>query len=267
MTDIDVTDEESRKTAGARIDPPDTLEGSHVLAIETARDACSVAVIRSDGFAASATTLVPRSHAEHLVPMAVAVTDRAGLRFNEIGVVAVSAGPGSYTGLRIGVSVAKGFAMAHGASLVGVPTLEAYAHSVTHLSRLYGLTVERVAIALTARQSEIYFAVFGAATWPQMQTLLQPSVLEQSEAANVLDTALGEASTLVAGDAAADLAGLLRSRNVTEWSLTPSALSVGAVGIQRARKEQFDDVRLFEPQYLRDYVAGSSRSVFERLTL
>ena len=261
-----MTGEETGKTPGDRIDRAEESRAPNVLAIETAGDACSVAVIRGGDDRASATTLRPRSHAEQLVPMAVRVVDAAGLRFDEIDVVAVSSGPGSYTGLRIGVSTAKGFARAHGANLVGVPSLQAHAHSVAQAIRLYGDTAHRIAIALTARQSEIYFALFDTTGWPRVDTVVEACVVETAEAAEILDAGPHENDLIVAGDAAEGVVGVLDTRQVDTWKLVPSALSVATLGRQRALAGHFDDIRQFEPHYLKDYVAGISRSVFERLT-
>jgi tRNA threonylcarbamoyladenosine biosynthesis protein TsaB len=239
----------------------------HMLAIETAREACSVAVLRKDGFVTSATTLRPRSHAEQLVPMAVRAVEQAGLRFRDVEVVAVSAGPGSYTGLRIGVSTAKGFATAHGAHLTGVPTLEAYARAVAHSSRLYGRSPGQIAIALSARQSEIYFGLFEVTDRNGVLSLRDAVVVERSDAAKGLLNLKRDSLLLVAGDAAKGLVQEIRNENVAEWHFIPTALSVGALGMARAESGHFDDVQTFEPHYLKDYVAESGKSVFDRLTL
>lgn len=246
-----------------------SIRNHHVLAIESARDACSVAVLCRDGSAASSTTLRPRSHAERLVPMAMQVVDRVGLRFNEIDVVAVSAGPGSYTGLRIGVSAAKGFAMAHGGRLVGVSTLLAYARTVAHSSRLYGRLPDRIAIALSARKTELYFAVFETRKESgQLRPLVKPAVLDVAEAADDIAAIPSDQLVLVAGDGAQDLIDRLGTLDqVRKWSFIPTALSIAEIAVERARAGHFDDVRSFEPHYLKDYVAGNSKSVFERLTL
>jgi tRNA threonylcarbamoyladenosine biosynthesis protein TsaB len=238
-----------------------------VLAIESARDACSVAVLRNDGSASSATNLRPRSHAEQLVPMAVGAVELAGLQFDEIDVIAVSAGPGSYTGLRIGVSAAKGFATAYGADLVAVGTLHAYAFTVASTMRLYGRVADRIAVALVARQAEIYFALFDAASGPSGPSVLaEPSVRDLADVARELSSVADRFTTVVAGDAAGKIIrGASSNSLLREWRFIPTALSVGEIAIVRARAGHFDDVTSFEPHYLKDYVAETGRSVFDRL--
>src|SRR5690554_576977 len=95
----------------------------NLLAIETATNVCSVAVAQSGRLRAEISLSRPRAHAEHLVPMIQDALRYADVRADQLQVVAVSSGPGSYTGLRIGVSTAKGLAEAVEAALVGVPTL------------------------------------------------------------------------------------------------------------------------------------------------
>ena len=199
--------------------------------------------------------------------MAARVIDQAGLHFSEMEVVAVSAGPGSYTGLRIGVSTAKGFSMAYGARLVGVPTLHAYAQTVARSSRLYGVAPDRIAIALTARQSEIYYAVFEITVNNEVVAAGSASVADRSDAAKELRDMRRDTRVLVAGDGARALVQEVQREHVSQWHLIPTALSVGTLAMARSRSGHFDDVETFEPQYLRDYVAESGKSIFDRLTI
>ncbi|NNE46060.1 MAG: tRNA (adenosine(37)-N6)-threonylcarbamoyltransferase complex dimerization subunit type 1 TsaB [Rhodothermales bacterium] len=243
-------------------------EAVNLLAIETARNACSVAVIGSNGVCAGATNLRPRSHAEQLVPMAMRVVAAAGLSFPQLDTIAVSAGPGSYTGLRIGVSTAKGFASAYGAQIVGVPTLQAYAHAADHLSRLRQNRPELVAIALTARRSELYFGVFEMKNGDGLPSmLLDACVLSIDDSLDALAGLAGGRMVGVAGDAAKGLVAATKDRfRAIEMEFVPSAMSIGKIGLERANAGHVDDLRSFEPYYLKDYVARvSDKSVFERL--
>lgn len=243
--------------------------GPTILAIETARDACGVAVLRPDGRAASATTLRARSHAEQLVPMAVRTIEEAGLEFRGIDAIAVSAGPGSYTGLRIGVSTAKGFASAYGARLIGVPTLQAYALSIARSCTLYGQDVDLIAVALHARQTELYFGLFEAGTsGATPSALVESCVVTVDEAAGRLAEADSGRIIRIGGDAAGTLVQAAADTTDTyEAHFVPGAMSVGLIGLERLLQGHFEDPGSFEPRYLKDYVARHGGSMFERLSV
>src|SRR6478752_197024 len=100
-----------------------------LLAIDTALSACAAAVFESDTDEMLAYESIPmeRGHAEALMPLIARVMDHARVEFRELGRVAVTVGPGSFTGLRVGISAARGIALACSCPAVGVSTLAAYA--------------------------------------------------------------------------------------------------------------------------------------------
>jgi tRNA threonylcarbamoyladenosine biosynthesis protein TsaB len=130
-----------------------------VLAIDTALAACSAAVLdtASGGVVAGESLPMLRGHAEALMPLVARVMQRAELGFSEIDRVAVTTGPGSFTGLRVGISAARGIALAADRPAVGVSTLSAFA--APHLAE--DKTV-RVIAAIDARHEHVYLQVFGA---------------------------------------------------------------------------------------------------------
>src|SRR2546430_11211690 len=94
-----------------------------VLAIDTALEACSAAVLdTSGGTTASETVVMTRGHAEALMPLIARVMIRAGIEFGDLDRIAVTTGPGSFTGLRVGISAARGIALAAGKSAIGLST-------------------------------------------------------------------------------------------------------------------------------------------------
>ena len=146
-----------------------------VLAIDTALAACSAAVLDTvfGGVIASESLPMVRGHAEALIPLIARVMAHAELGFFDIDRVTVTTGPGSFTGLRVGISAARGIALAADKPAFGVTTLSAYA--APHLAE--DKTV-RVIAAIDARHNHVYLQVFG----PSGRTALAPRLAPLNEA-------------------------------------------------------------------------------------
>ena len=166
-----------------------------ILAIDTALGACSAAVVDTAVSANSVHESEPmeRGHAEALMPMVARVMQRAGFGFAALDRVAVTTGPGSFTGLRVGIAAARGIALAAGKPAVGLTTLAAYAAPLFAVN-----DVVPVAAAIDARHDQIYLQVFG----PGGRSIVSPRIAPLREA---LRMAAGGAPRLV-GTAAAMLA-------------------------------------------------------------
>lgn len=123
---------------------------TRILAVETATRACSVALLW-DGECEEELRLTPNRHAEVLVPMTRALLDRAGRRYDELDALAFGSGPGSFTGLRIGIAVTQGLALGAGLPVVPVSSLLALAARVD---------AARVLAAIDARMSQVYWNVY-----------------------------------------------------------------------------------------------------------
>ena len=130
-----------------------------VLAIDTSLTACSAAVFDAGLgaiLAIESFTLV-RGHAEALMPLIARVMDQGAIDFSELDRIAVTVGPGSFTGLRVGISAARGISMAAGKTVVGVSTLAAYAAPY-----IAEVRADAVITAIDARNGNVYFQVFGS---------------------------------------------------------------------------------------------------------
>jgi tRNA threonylcarbamoyladenosine biosynthesis protein TsaB len=130
-----------------------------VLAIDTALGACAAAVLDTDAgrVVASETLAMQRGHAEALMPLLARVMDAAGAEFAELDRIAVTVGPGSYTGLRVGIAASRGIALVTGKPAVGLSTLAAFAapHMATGETRA-------IVAAIDARHGHVYLQVVGA---------------------------------------------------------------------------------------------------------
>ena len=129
-----------------------------VLAIDTALEACAAAVLDTghDEMLAHESHAMQRGHAEALMPLIARVIDRAGFGFADLDRIAVTAGPGSFTGLRVGIAAARGIALAAGKPAVGLSTLAAYAAPFIAADK----TLPVVA-AVDARHDHVYLQIFG----------------------------------------------------------------------------------------------------------
>jgi tRNA threonylcarbamoyladenosine biosynthesis protein TsaB len=152
-----------------------------VLAIDTALEACSAAVLDTGVGAVAAHESLPmqRGHAEALMPLIARVMQRAGSKFDEIDRIAVTTGPGSFTGLRVGISAARGIALATGKSAVGITTLAAYAAPFIAAD-----DSQPVVAAIDARHEHVYLQVFG----PGGRTIVPPRILPLREALRLAAT-------------------------------------------------------------------------------
>ncbi len=166
-----------------------------VLAIDTALAACSAAVFDTSagGLRAHESLPMVRGHAEALMPLIGRVTDRARIGFGEIDRIAVTVGPGSFTGLRVGIAAARGIALASGKPAYGITTLAVYA-----APQIAGDDTIPVAVAVDARHEHVYLQVFG----PGGRTLVAPRIASIRDAVRV--TATGPAR--IVGNAASLLA-------------------------------------------------------------
>jgi tRNA threonylcarbamoyladenosine biosynthesis protein TsaB len=146
-----------------------------VLAIDCALDACSAAVFDSDPgtIVASQTRIMTRGHAEALMPLIARVMDEAEVEFKELDRIAVTVGPGSFTGLRVGISAARGIALAAAKPAIGLTTLAGLA--APHIA---ADDTTPVVAAIDARHDHVYMQVFG----PGGRTLLAPRIAPLREA-------------------------------------------------------------------------------------
>jgi tRNA threonylcarbamoyladenosine biosynthesis protein TsaB len=128
-----------------------------VLAIDTALEACAAAVLNTENGTVTLQSLpMVRGHAEALMPLIDGVMKEAGVRFSDLDRIAVTTGPGSFTGLRVGIAAARGMALSTGKLAIGVTTLEAYAAPlIAHDDKT------AVAVAIDARHQHVYLQIFA----------------------------------------------------------------------------------------------------------
>jgi tRNA threonylcarbamoyladenosine biosynthesis protein TsaB len=168
-----------------------------ILAIDTALDACAAAVLDTEAGKLIAQESLPmkRGHAEALMPLIARVMQAARLSFTALDRIAVTTGPGSFTGLRVGISAARGLALAAAKPAVGLTTLSAYAASIVSQNR-----PAPVFSAIDARHDHVYVQIVAG----DGSQLVRPQVLSIDEAI--------AASTFGAPHLVGNAAGLLADR-------------------------------------------------------
>src|SRR5919201_2617845 len=140
-----------------------------VLAIDTALNACSAALLDLDtrGIVASETLPMVRGHAEALMPLVARVMNQAAIEFTELDRIAVTTGPGSFTGVRVGISAARAIALAAAKPAIGLSTLAAFAAPLIAED-----DSTNVVAAIDARHAHVYLQVFGRSG----RTLVSPRI-------------------------------------------------------------------------------------------
>jgi tRNA threonylcarbamoyladenosine biosynthesis protein TsaB len=217
-----------------------------ILCLETATTNCSVALsFEGKQIALKEDYDVKYSHAERLHRYIEEVLAFAKATKEDLSAIAVSKGPGSYTGLRIGVSAAKGLAFALDVPLISIPTLASLAMQVA-------ATPDALIIPmLDARRMEVYSAVFDHENNPVRET--QAEILEPTHFAHYLEK--GEVSFI--GSGVPKFSEICEHPNaIFVENKLPSAAQMCLLAYQKYKKEDFEDVAYFEPYYLKDFIAG-----------
>lgn len=216
-----------------------------ILNLETATTNCSVAVARNGELIyIREDTSQKYSHAEELHLFIQDTMTHAGLSFSDLDAVAVSQGPGSYTGLRIGVSAAKGLCFALDLPLIGVPTLQALAQQAMDRGAMF------VVPLLDARRMEVYSAVFDSKGHETRETRAQ--IVDDT---SFLDY-VRQGKTLLLGPGAAKCEAILHHPNFEfDPKAIPSAREMAPLSYKQFIEGSFEDVAYFEPFYLKDFIA------------
>lgn len=186
------------------------------------------------------------SHAERLHVFIEEIIKEAGITFKELSAIAVSQGPGSYTGLRIGVSAAKGLAYALNIPLIAVDTLQTLASQVTISS---GFIVPMI----DARRMEVYSAIFSP-NFENKRTV-QAEIIDESSFNDL------EEIVYFVGDCADKCKTVLTKNNFIflEEIKYPSAKEMSFLSFEKYKISNIVDVAYFEPYYLKDFLITSSK--------
>lgn len=223
---------------------------ANILCLETATTNCSVAVsINGEVVALQEDNAQKYSHAERLHSYIQEVLDVAGIPNNELQGIAVSKGPGSYTGLRIGVSSAKGLCVALDIPLIAVDTLRALSQKLTVSNE------DLIIPMLDARRMEVYSAVFNQKGEPLRST--QAEIVNEDSYTSYLDKGIVH----FIGSGVIKFQEVCKHPNARFiMGELPSATEMAPIAQDKYDHNTFEDIAYFEPFYLKDFIAGTPKT-------
>lgn len=225
-----------------------------ILGIETSTKICSVALTEDNQLLALEEIGGEFSHAENTTVFIEKVMQQSGKLFSEIDAIAVSKGPGSYTGLRIGVSVAKGLCYALNKPLIAVDTLQGMA------LRMAKQTTDKNLLfcpMIDARRMEVYTAIYNANN--ELIAPISAKIIDE----NSFSDFLNHQKIVFFGDGAAKCNTLLAENKnaLFNESVLPSAIEINELAAIKLNSNQLEDVAYFEPFYLKDFVATTPKKL------
>lgn len=224
-----------------------------ILNLETATTACSVSLGRNGELLALKELNGEYTHAENLTLFIDDVLKQAGLTLKEIDAVAVSKGPGSYTGLRIGASAAKGLCYSLDKPLIAVNTLQSMVNGMIHSSLAPSPSL--LCPMIDARRMEVYCAVYDSGGKEICPTSAE--IIDEHSFSGLL----ADHSIYFFGDGAAKCRNVFAQNKNAFFieDIFPSAKDMIALSEEAFHKKQFEDLAYFEPFYLKDFVAGKKK--------
>jgi len=220
---------------------------SLILSIETATKVCSVALHENDKLLGSQDLFIDKSHSEFLAVMIKDLFRYTDKSMNDLTAVAVSKGPGSYTGLRIGVSTAKGICFGLNIPLVSVNSLLAMAYEVNN----HNINGYDLCPMLDARRMEVYCLITDHELKVKQKT--EAKVMDETS----FSEELKEKNMLFFGNGMAKARNLLM-KNKNAWfinNLHPRAENIGYLAFEKYNKKEIENTETFEPFYLKDFIA------------
>lgn len=215
-----------------------------ILALETSTSCGSVALIQDDKLIGYQYYHLDKSHSSLLHPMVEQLMKNCQRSLKDLDAVAIAEGPGSYTGLRIGTSAAKGFCYSLDISLIAVNTLEAMALQVYNMGNAFDLYCPMI----DARRMEVYTLTINSEY--QMVQATEPMILDETS----FEEALKDDKVAFFGDGAFKFKDLTASKKaVFIDDVYPSAKEVALLAYKKFEQQQFENVVSFEPFYLKEF--------------
>ena len=229
---------------------------SDILLLETSTSLCSAAIATDGLVAAYIQSDEPRAHASKCAVFVKELLRRTGRRCEDLQAVAVSSGPGSYTGLRVGSSTAKGLCFGSGLPLIAVSTPEILVWQAID-EGLVPQGCTHIIPMIDARRMEVYTAVYTADG--KLQGKIEAKVIDENSFADLLEGGV----CLFIGDGALKCKDVLNHPNARFIQCCPKASAMLHPAMKALEEKRFESTAYFEPFYLKEFVATvSGRKLF-----
>ena len=218
-----------------------------LLFLETATEVCSVALSKGEKIIASVCSNKGNSHTEHLFPFIEEVLAKSKCKITEIDGVVLSIGPGSYTGLRIGASAAKGICYALNVPLIGISTLQSIVFNAKNQQ-----DIEQNALfcpMIDARRMEVFTALFDATG--KLISEVETKIIDE----NSFSAELNHNLLYFCGNGMPKCQSVLQHQNARFIDAPLAASNMLAPALVKFENQQFENVAYFEPFYLKEYIA------------
>jgi tRNA threonylcarbamoyladenosine biosynthesis protein TsaB len=229
-----------------------------ILSIETSTKGCSAAIHQDSRLLALSELFHEKSSSGMLTTLIQHVVKVAGLDFSDIDAIAVAKGPGSYTGLRIGVSTAKGLCFTLDKPLIAIYTLQALAWQVhSTVQSVNTGSAPLLCPMLDARRMEVYCALFQAGNLQQASPT-EAKIIDEHSFAEILE----KQTIIFFGDGATKcqtILGKYQNAVFLSENIHPSAKSMGSLAHEAYENRQFENVADFEPYYLKEFMTTNPK--------
>ena len=224
-----------------------------LILIETSTALCSTALAEGGVITSYKESSAPKAHASLTAVFIEEMLSERGLTLADCDAICVSMGPGSYTGLRVGVSTAKGLCFGSGKPLIAVGTLDTLAAQAMTEFNDESVEMKHIIPMIDARRMEVYSAVFT----PDGQQLTEtvPEIINENSFAEYL----GKGPVLFIGDGAGKCADVIKHPDAGFMQCHPKASSMLLPALKAYKEKRFEDVAYFEPFYLKEFVATVSK--------
>ena len=220
----------------------------NIILIETSTELCSAAIASDGKIISYKESTKPREHASLTAVFIDEMLKETGMKVSDCSAVCVSMGPGSYTGLRVGVSTAKGLCFGAGIPTLAVGTLDTLVWQAGDRT-----DYKYIIPMIDARRMEVYTAVF--APDGKQLTDTEAKIIDADSFSDLLE----EGPVLFIGDAAEKCSKVILHPNAHFEQCCPKASSMLIPAMAEYKEKRFKDVAYFEPFYLKDFVATTSR--------
>jgi len=225
-----------------------------ILSIETATPVCSVALARNNGLLGIKESAKKNSHSEVVTIFIDELLNDTKLNYSDLDAIAVSKGPGSYTGLRIGVSTAKGLCYALDVPLISVNTLQSMSAGMMGKPVTSDKLPTLFCPMIDARRMEVYTAIYNHKNEQVKETSAE--IIDE----NSFKKYLAKNNVVFFGDGSAKCKNVLTHPNaVFVDDIHPSAANMAEIANQKFKENQFEAVAYFEPFYLKEFIAGKPK--------